>query len=193
MAEDSGDPRVLRPGTETARLITHPSAFPWDSMASAEDEIAAGEAALSKLDYEAALKHFDKATKLDPKNPIAYFGKAESALGLPTEDAEHILGWYRKAIELEPDNAQFQEAIASLCMDLGRFNEAEQAYTKAAELDNDNASFYYSEFAIHYRTKAPVVMEQFLDEKTKDMIAQKSLTYVLKALNMGRDEAKRLL
>ena len=78
-------------------------------------------------------------------------------------------------------------------MDLGRFNEAEQAYTKAAELDKDNASFYYSEFAIHYRNKAPVIMEQFLDDKTRDMIAQKSLNYMLKALNMEREEAKRLL
>jgi len=162
-------------------------------MPSADEEIASGEAALSRLDYETAFKHFDKATKLDTKNPIAFFGKAEAALGIPTEEAENILAWYRKAIELEPENPQFHEAVASLCMDLGRFNEAEQAYGKAAELDKDNASFYYSEFAIHYRTKAPVVMEQFLDEKTKDMIAQKSLNYVLKALNMNRDEAKRLL
>ena len=162
-------------------------------MPSAEEEISAGEAALSQLEYEAAFKHFDKATKLDGKNPIAFFGKAEAALGMPTEEAENVLSWYRKAIELDPENAQFHEAIASLCMDLGRFNEAEQAYNKAAEVDKDNAPFYYSEFAVHYRTKAPVVMEQFLDEKTKDMIAQKSLTYALKALNMGRDEAKRLL
>jgi len=162
-------------------------------MPSADEELAAGEAALSKLDYDAAFKHFDKAAKADPKNAIAFFGKAEAALGIPTEEADHILSWYRKAIKLEPLNAQFQEAIASLCMDLGRFNEAEQAYTKAAELDKDNASFYYSEFAIHYRNKAPVIMEQFLDDKTRDMIAQKSLNYLLKALNMEREEAKRLL
>jgi len=162
-------------------------------MPGADEEIAAGETALGKLDYDAAFKHFDKATKLDGKNPIAFFGKAEAALGIPTLEADNILSWYRKAIELEPDNAQFQEAIASLCMDLGRFNEAEQAYNKAAELDRDNAPFYYSEFAVHYRSKAPVVMEQFLDDKTKDMIAQKSLSYALKALSMERDEAKRLL
>lgn len=162
-------------------------------MPSAEDEIAAGEAALGQLDYEAAFKHFDKAAKLDPKSAVAFFGKAESALGRPEESADDILGWYRKAIELDSANPQFQEGLASLCMDLGRFNEAEQGYNKAAELDADNAAFYYSEFAIQYRTKAPVVMEQFLDDKTRDMIAQKALTYALKALNMQREEAKRLL
>jgi len=163
------------------------------SMSSADEEIGAGEAALSKLDYDAAFKHFDKATKLDAKNPIAFFGKAESALGIPTVEADDIVSWYRKAIEIEPENAQFHEALASLCMDLGRFNEAEQAYNKAAEPAKDNAAFYHSELAAHDRTKAPVVMEQFLDEKTKDMIAQKSLSYVLKALSMDREEAKRLL
>lgn len=178
--------------TVTGRLLMPSVASP-RGMAGGEDEIAAGEAALGKLDYDAAFKHFDKATKLDAKNAIAFFGKAESALGIPTVEADDIVGWYRKAIELEPDNAQFHEAIASLCMDLGRFNEAEQAYNKAAELDKDNAPFYYSEFAVHYRTKAPVVMEQFLDDKTKDMIAQKSLNYLLKALSMDREEAKRLL
>ncbi|MBI4416262.1 MAG: tetratricopeptide repeat protein [Euryarchaeota archaeon] len=162
-------------------------------MPSAEEEITAGEVALGRLDYEAAFKHFDKATKLDAKNPVAYFGKAESALGIATVGADDILGWYRKAIELDPNNPQFHEALASQCMDLGRFNEAEQAYTKAAELDRDNAPFYYTEFAIHYRNKAPVIMEQFLDDKTRDMIAQKALSYALKALNMDREEAKRLL
>ena len=162
-------------------------------MPGADEEIAAGEAKLSQLDYEAAYKHFEKAAKLDPKNPIAHFGKAEAALGVPTVEADAILASYRKAIELEPDNPQFHEAVASLCMDLGRFNEAEQAYGKAAELDKDNAAFYYSEFAIHYRNKAPVVMEQFLDEKTKDMIASKALSYALKALSMDKDEARRLL
>ena len=38
-------------------------------MASADDEIAAGEQALSRLDYDGAYKHFDKATKADPANP----------------------------------------------------------------------------------------------------------------------------
>ena len=58
----------------------------------ADEEIAAGEQALSALDYDAAFKHFDKACKADAKNPIAYFGKAESALGVPKVEADEILG-----------------------------------------------------------------------------------------------------
>ena len=162
-------------------------------MTSAEEEIAAGERALGALDYETAHRHFNKATRLDPKNPIAFFGKAESGLGVPNQESEEIGAAYRKAIELDPENPQFLEAFASFSMDQGRFNDAEQAYLSAAKLDADNAAYYYSEFAVQYRARAPVVMEKFLDEKTRDLIAKKALDYMLRALEMTRDEAKRLL
>jgi tetratricopeptide (TPR) repeat protein len=162
-------------------------------MASAEEEIAAGEQALSTLDYDAAFKHFDKACKEDPKNSVAFFGKAESALGVPKVEAEEILGLYKKAIELDSENPGYHDALASFCVDLGRFNEAEEHYNKAAVLDEDNAPFYWSEFAINYARKAPVAMQQFLDDKTRDMIRAKALTYALKALDIGKDDAKRVL
>ena len=159
----------------------------------AENDIAAGEQALGQLDYDSAYKHFDKATKTDPANAIAFFGKAEAALGVPKVEAEEILALYKKAIELDGENPAYRDALASFCVDLGRFNEAEEQYNAAAKLDEDNAPFYWSEFAIHYARKAPVVMQQFMDDKTRDMIRQKALTYALKALGMERDDAKRLL
>ena len=159
----------------------------------ADEEIAKGEQALGALDYEAAFKHFDKAAKADEKNAVAFFGKAESALGVPKVEADEIQALYKKAIDLDPENPQYHDALASFCVDLGRFNDAEEHYNKAAALDPDNAPFYWSEFAIQYARKAPVAMEQFLDDKTRDMIRQKALTYALKALGVEKDDAKRLL
>jgi hypothetical protein len=78
-------------------------------------------------------------------------------------------------------------------MDLGRFNDAETVYNKIAEIDGDNAPYYLSDFAIRYYTLAPVVMESFMDEKGKEIIAKKSLDYLLKALKIEKDYAKRLL
>src|SRR5438093_4828459 len=163
------------------------------TMAGADEEIQAGEQALSALDYGEAFKHFDKAAKTDPKNPVAWFGKAEAALGLPQMEAEVILTCYKKAVELEPEHPQFLEALASFSMDMGRFNEAEQFYNKAAEVEAENDPYYWSEFAVNYKAKAPVAMAQFLDDKTRDMIAQKALLYALKAIALSKDEAKRLL
>ncbi|HEY7587581.1 MAG TPA: tetratricopeptide repeat protein [Thermoplasmata archaeon] len=162
-------------------------------MPTAEEEIALGEQALGSLNYDEAYKHFDKAAKADQKNAVAHFGKAESALGVPRIEAEEILGLYKKAIELDPENPQYHDALASFCVDLGRFNEAEEHYNKAAQLDEENAPFYWSEFAIQYARKAPVVMEQFLDDKTRAMIRQKALAYALKALAIEKEDAKGLL
>jgi len=162
-------------------------------MVGADEEIALGEQALSRLDYEAAYKHFDKAAKADAGNAVAYFGKAEAALGMPKLEAEDILSLYKKALELDTENPQYLDAIAAFCMDLGRFNEAEEHYNRAAQLDEDNAPYYWSEFAIQYARKAPVIMEQFLDDKTRDMIRTKALTYALRALAMEKDDAKRVL
>ena len=160
---------------------------------SAENDISAGEQALGQLDYDAAYKHFDKATKADPTNAVAFFGKAEAALGVPKVEPEEILGLYKKAIDLDGENPQFRDALASFCVDLGRFNDAEEQYNAAAKLDEENAPFYWSEFAVQYARKAPLKMEQFLDDKTRDMIRQKALTYALRALGIEKEDAKRIL
>ncbi len=162
-------------------------------MVSFEAELAAGEQALSNLEYDKAYSHFEKAIKLNPENATAWFGKAESALGVPKIEADQIIGFYKKAIELEPKNPQFKEAYASLLMDMGRFNEAEQQFNMAAEIDVDNAPYYWLGFAVEYSMKAPIVMEQFLDDKTRDMISLKSLEYALKAIKLQKNDAKRLL
>ncbi|MCJ2564170.1 MAG: tetratricopeptide repeat protein [Thermoplasmata archaeon] len=162
-------------------------------MKEVEEEIADGERLLGMCEYDKALKHFNKAAKMSPENARAFFGKAEASIGNPKVKPEKIADLYKKAIDLEPENPQYIEAYASFCMDAGRFNEAEQFYVKASELDPDSAPYYLSEFAIQYYSKAPIIMERFLDEKTKDMIASKSLEYLLRALGIERDDALRLL
>ena len=112
---------------------------------------------------------------------------------MPKVKVDDIMEMYQKAVELDPDNVYFITILGSFCSDIGRFNEAEQYYTKATELDEENASLYFSEFAIAYFTKAPIIMEKFLDDNTRKMIKKKSLIYMLKALDMDEAEAKELL
>ena len=112
---------------------------------------------------------------------------------MPKIKVENIIELYQKAIELDPENVYFLTTLGSFCSDVGKFNEAEQLYTKATEIDEENASLYYSEFAISYFLKAPIIMEKFLDDNTRKMIKKKSLIYMLRALNMDEEEAKELL
>ena len=162
-------------------------------MADVTKDLMDAQDALGSGDFDAAVSKYNKVLKVDPKCADAYFGKAEASVGVPKMAPEEVMELYKKAVELEPKNPIFQSSYASFLLDIGRVNEAEQAYVKAAEIDPDNASNYYSEFGVEYIQKAPVVMEQFLDEKTKDMILKKGLKYLLKAAGLTEDDAKRLL
>jgi Flp pilus assembly protein TadD len=162
-------------------------------MANDNKDLMDAQEALAGGDFERAYSRFNKVIKADPKNAEAHFGKAEAAMGVPKASTEEVQECYRKAVELDPKNPIFQSSYAAYLVEIGRFNEAEAAYNKAAELDPDNARYYFSEFGMEYVLRAPVVMEKFLDEKTKDMILAKGLKYLLKAVDISEEDAKRLL
>src|SRR5438132_12662764 len=88
----------------------------------AEADVTAGEQALGQLDYDSAYKAFDKATKADPSNAVAFFGKAEAALGVPKVEAEENMALYKNATNLDGENPQYRDALASFCVSLGSFN-----------------------------------------------------------------------
>ncbi len=142
---------------------------------------------------EEAVKRFTKVIKAEPKNADAYFWKAEASLSLPQVEVEQIIELYKKAIENDPVNAYYQSSLGFFCSENGRFNDAEAAYNKAAELDPDSSSQFYSEFAAEYARKAPIFMEKFLDDKTREIIQKKALKYALKAISMDEETAKKLL
>lgn len=163
------------------------------TMADPTKDLMDAQEAMANGDYEGAVARYNKAIKVDPNCAEAYFGKAEASVGVPEMIPEEVIALYKKAVELDPKNPIFQSSYASYLLEIGRFNESEAAYAKAAELDPDNARYYYSEFGVEYILRAPVVMEKFLDDKTKDMIMKKGLKYLLKAAGMTEEDAKRLL
>ncbi len=162
-------------------------------MAEVEKDLMDAQEALASGEFDQAVSKFNKVLKADPKCAEAYFGKAEASVGVPKMSPEEVVALYKKAVELDPKNPIYNSSYAAYLLDIGRFNEAEAAYMKAAETDPDNARQYYSEFGVEYILRAPVVMEKFLDDKTKDMIMKKGLKYLLKAAGLTEEDAKRLL
>lgn len=162
-------------------------------MAEAEKDLMDAQEALANGEFDQAVSRFNKVLKADPKCADAYFGKAEASVGVPKMSPEEVIALYKKAVELDPKNPIFESSYAAYLIEIGRFNEAEQAYVRAAELDPDNSRYYFSEFGVEYIQRAPVVMEKFLDEKTKEMILKKGLKYLLKAAGITEEEAKKLL
>ncbi len=162
-------------------------------MPDASAEIAEGERSLNRLEYDQALRQFRVAAEKDPDNGYAQFCQAEASLGVNGLETGDIAGLYERAIELEPDNAQYLNAYGLFCIDVGRFKQAEDAFNHAAEVDAENAALYYADFAVNYYRQAPVVMQQYLDATTERMIAKKAVDYLLKALDMTEDEMRSLL
>lgn len=150
-----------------------------------------GERLLNQFEFEDAHKKFDKALKKD-ESAHAYFGRAEAALGMPEVEADKIIEDYEKAIELQ-DDPFYRQAVASFCVDVGKFDKAEKHYRKAAELDPENRANYLSEFAVGYRFKAPVMMQKFLQQGGEDIILRKALNYMLEAMEIDPEKAAELL
>jgi Tfp pilus assembly protein PilF len=162
-------------------------------MAGMEKDLMDAQELLAGGEFDKAVAKYNKIIKADPKCAEAHFGKAEASVGVPKLTPEDVMESYKKAVELDPKNPIYQSSYGAYLVEIGRFNEAEAAYLKAAELDPDNARYYYSEFGVEYAVRAPVVMEKFLDDNTRDMIMKKGLKYLLKAAGMSEDDAKRLV
>lgn len=60
-------------------------------------------------------------------------------------------------------------------------------------MDPDNKAHYLAELAVGYRFKAPVMMEQFVEQAGEDIILRKSLNYMLEALDIEKEKAKELI
>ncbi len=162
-------------------------------MAGMEKELMDAQELMASGEFEKAVAKYNKVIKADPKCAEAHFGKAEASVGVPKLTPEEVMESYKKAVELDPMNPIYQSSYGAYLVEIGRFNESEAAYLKAAELDPDNARYYFSEFGVEYALRAPVVMEKFLDDNTRDMIMKKGLKYLLKAAGMSEDDAKRLM
>ncbi|MEM3397372.1 MAG: tetratricopeptide repeat protein [Thermoplasmata archaeon] len=158
-----------------------------------EKEIAAGNRLLQEGDLKGALSRFNKAAKLDPNCAEAYFGIAEASVGIPKVSIEQILNAYKKAIELDGKNPYYYSAYGSFCIENGLYNEAENAYNQAAQLDPENAIYYLSELSVEFYRNAVSKLDEEASNQEYESILKKALEYYLKALNITREDAVRLL
>jgi len=158
----------------------------------AEKMIIKAKDLLSEGEFEKAAKLFDKIIKADPNNSVGYFGKAEASIGVPKFSMVEVAQLYRKAIELEPNNAFYHKSYGDFCLDNGLLSQAEDAYKQAIKLDPEGARFYYSDLAIGYYNSGMLFPERQLN-MTEDDIVKKALHYSLKALDMDEKRALAIL
>ncbi len=162
----------------------------------AAKEVAAGQRLMAEGDYKAALSRFNKATRVDPNNPDAFFGKAEAAAALPQVATDEIFASYTKALELQKDageKAMINSQLGAFALREGKLDLAEQSYKKAAELDLENAPYYMSDLAIEYYMSVAKRMDEDGSNLELDAARKKSLAFFAKALDMEPKDAAKLL
>ncbi|MDH4122513.1 MAG: tetratricopeptide repeat protein [Thermoplasmata archaeon] len=174
-------------------------------MPTLEDEIMEAQELMASGDFSGAVKKFNKIIKSNPSSADAYFGKAEAGIADSSMSPDEIIACYKKALSIDSKNPMYWSSYAVYLIEQGKFDEAEGAYNKAAENDSDNAPYYYSEFGVEYAIRGPSSMRAFvegkdLDDKMKEVIQKKeenikkkALQYLLKAINVSTEDAKKLL
>ncbi|MFA7342206.1 MAG: hypothetical protein WCY65_03450 [Candidatus Methanomethylophilaceae archaeon] len=168
-------------------------------MADAEKSMRDGQKEMEKGDFKKAYSKFKKATEEDPSSAEAWFHRAEAGnlasgmFGAKIGD-EDIMEAYKKAIELDAENTDYYSSYGSFCISIGKFEEAEGAYSEAAEMDESNASRYLAEFAVDYYNAVLARYGEIMDDPAaRAPYAKKALLFMLKALEMEPEEAKKLL
>ncbi len=112
---------------------------------------AAGVEALRTKNYEVAITELEAAAQMDATQHVvfaqlgeAYLGQArakrgEEALALFIKSQEN----YQKAITLKPDSADYYNNMGLALAAAGKGAEAQEALSKAAQLDPPNAGRYF--------------------------------------------------
>lgn len=146
-------------------LASSTLAFAQDT--SAAQEIRAGILAYQFSNYQGAAEHFQAALKIDPTSTQArvllansyaqqYIPGDESAAN--TELATQAIGEFKTVLKDDPTDQQRYRStvsIASLSLNLKRWDDAREYYMKAIELNPDDAHNYFSMAVIDWTLAYP--------------------------------------
>ena len=111
-----------------------------------------GVAYRSEGKVDLAMKDFDKAIQLDPKNANAYNSRGNAYLD--KRDYKDAIVDYTQAIKLSPNYSYAYDNRGDAYDDDGDYDNAIADYTKAIELDASSASFYNDRGIAYYHKKA---------------------------------------
>jgi len=119
----------------------------------ARDNLNRGVQAYKSAQYTQAVELFEKAVQLDPNFPTArlYLAMAYYMQYIPGAEspenqqmADHALEQFQKVLAQEPKNDVATQSIASIYFNEKKWDDAEQWYKKATELNPKNKEGFYT-------------------------------------------------
>ena len=150
----------------------------------ARDQLNKGVQAYKNAKYEDAIEHFKKSVALDPSltNARLYLATAYMQQYIPGADppdnnrnAEQAIDAYKQVLEQDPRRTSHSlKGIASMYLNMKKFDQAKEYYRKVTELDPNDPETYYSLAVIDWtqayqpRMKARAKLGLKPDEALKD-------------------------
>lgn len=167
--------------------------------ATPEKKIASAMKAMDEGDFKKAYTAFKKLAAELPESADVWYYKAEcgnyaSGMFGAKVSTDEIIEAYKKAIELDGENVEYLRSYGSFLISVNKYDDAEQAYRAAVEVDESEAASLYSEFAIEYYNNVMATYADIMeDPKARAPYGKKALQYLLMAIDMTPEEAKELL
>ncbi|XP_017063903.2 small glutamine-rich tetratricopeptide repeat-containing protein beta [Drosophila eugracilis] len=110
-----------------------------ESLALADSIKNEGNRLMKECKYNEALLQYNRAITFDPKNPIFYCNRAAAHIRLG--DNDRAVTDCKSALLYNTNYSKAYGRLGVAYSNMGKFAEAEQAYTKAIELEPDNPDY----------------------------------------------------
>ncbi|XP_068140527.1 small glutamine-rich tetratricopeptide repeat-containing protein beta [Drosophila tropicalis] len=110
-----------------------------ESLALADSIKNEGNRLMKECKYNEALLQYNRAITFDPKNPIYYCNRAAAYIRLG--DNERAVTDCKSALLYNNNYSKAYSRLGVAYSNLGKYNEAEQAYAKAIDLEPDNQDY----------------------------------------------------
>ena len=119
----------------------------------ARDQLNKGVASYKNNQFEQAINHFKEAVALDPslKNAKLYLATAYAQQYIPGVDspdnlqnANLAIEQYQAVLEQDPKNVNSIKGIATLYLQMKKFEDSKKYFHKAIDLDPNDPEAYYS-------------------------------------------------
>jgi Tfp pilus assembly protein PilF len=177
----------------------------------ARDNLNRGVQAYKAAQYTQAVELFEKAVQLDPNFPTArlYLAMAYYMQYIPGAEspenqqmADHALEQFQKVLAQEPKNDVATQSIASIFFNEKKWDDAEQWYKKAVEINPKNKEGFYTLGVIAwtrwYKPWAEARAKLGMKPEDPGPIKDKKVRDALKAqyvpvINAGLDNLQRAL
>jgi tetratricopeptide (TPR) repeat protein len=130
-------------------LVVTPAA----AQDSFKQELTLGVQACKEAKYEEAMRHFQIAAALGPQNDVAhlYLGNVIAQQYIPGVESpqnlrlgEAAISEYKAVLEINPQSDTALKSIASLYLQMKKFDDAKSHYRKAIDLNPKDPETYFS-------------------------------------------------